>query len=74
MGTDAVTQQGTLSESRLEKVRRRAYDLWQQEGESHGRHEDHWAEAERQIDAEDTLAAEKSESPARVPVAPTPSD
>jgi hypothetical protein len=37
---------------REERVRARAYDLWQREGGSHGSHERHWSEASRQIDEE----------------------
>ena len=32
-------------------VRRRAYQLWQDAGEEHGRHEDHWRQAEREYAA-----------------------
>jgi hypothetical protein len=31
-------------------VRRRAYQLWQERGEAHGQHDDHWHEAEREYD------------------------
>ncbi|MDB6092677.1 MAG: hypothetical protein JWM32_239 [Verrucomicrobia bacterium] len=27
----------------------RAYELWQQSGSEHGRHEDHWYQAEREL-------------------------
>ena len=33
----------------LEKVRHRAYSLWQRDGESHGRDQDFWYLAEKEI-------------------------
>lgn len=42
-----------MAEDREERIRRRAYDLWQREGAPEGRHQDHWHEAVAQIDAED---------------------
>jgi len=39
---------------RQELVRRRAYEMWEQQGRPHGRHADHWIVAERELaDAED---------------------
>jgi len=38
--------------SRDERVRARAHDLWEAAGRPTGRAEDHWAEAERLVDAE----------------------
>lgn len=39
-----------MSDDRHDAVSRRAYELWQQEGGDHGRHEDHWQRASREID------------------------
>ena len=39
-----------------ERIRRRAYDLWEQEERASGEHEAHWARASREIEAEDALA------------------
>jgi Protein of unknown function (DUF2934) len=36
---------------RVEAIRRRAYEIWQAEGQIEGRDKEHWAEAEKQIDA-----------------------
>lgn len=36
-----------------ERIRQRAYEKWQKEGETHGWHDRHWAEAEQEISAED---------------------
>lgn len=35
-----------------ERIRARAYELWEREGGSHGSHERHWLEATRQVEAE----------------------
>jgi len=37
---------------REERIRARAYALWEQAGRPEGQEADHWAEAERQVDAE----------------------
>jgi hypothetical protein len=42
-------------EKHLEKVRKRAYQKWLDEGEGHGRHEDHWRDAQREIAAEEDI-------------------
>ena len=42
----------------LEKQRRieqRAYLFWEAEGQPHGRHEEHWIRAARQIEAEEEV-------------------
>ena len=36
-----------------EKIRRRAYEIWQSAGSPEGRGEEHWAQAAREIEAED---------------------
>ena len=35
------------------RIERRAYMFWEAEGQPHGKHEEHWRLAARQIDAED---------------------
>jgi Protein of unknown function (DUF2934) len=60
----AVTQPGSgitgaevalADDDHHEKVRRRAYQIWLEEGQAHGRAEEHWREAERAIAAEDDV-------------------
>lgn len=41
-----------MADDREERIRQRAYDLWQREGAPEGRDQDHWHEAAAQIDAE----------------------
>jgi len=36
-----------------ERVRVRAYELWERDGRPHGRNDEYWAEALRQIQQED---------------------
>ncbi len=33
-----------------EKIRGRAYELWEQEGRPHARHREHWAKAEQELE------------------------
>ena len=38
-----------MSDDRHAKVSRRAYELWEQDGGEHGRHEDHWHQANLEL-------------------------
>lgn len=49
---------------RVDRVRRRAYELWEREGQPHGAHEAHWYEATRQIDGEDQASGAAGRAPA----------
>lgn len=40
--------------NREQKVRDRAYQLWIEEGQPHGRSDDHWRRARELVDAEDS--------------------
>ena len=51
-----------MRSNREERIKQRAYELWQTEGHGHGRHEDHWHRAEREIAAEE---AGSSKTPRR---------
>ena len=42
-----------------ERIRDRAYAIWEREGRPHGRDRDHWAEAEREIANEESGPAPK---------------
>ena len=37
---------------REERIRVRAHEIWEHEGKPHGRHGEHWRQAEEEIDAE----------------------
>ncbi|HEV7246095.1 MAG TPA: DUF2934 domain-containing protein [Shinella sp.] len=43
----------SMTDDREEKIRKRAHELWQQEGEPHGKPDDHWFQAAREIDQGD---------------------
>jgi hypothetical protein len=38
-----------MSEDRHHRIREEAYKLWEKEGQPEGRHDEHWSEAERQV-------------------------
>jgi hypothetical protein len=40
-----------------ERIRARAHEIWIQEGRPEGRHDQHWEQACREIEAEDAAAA-----------------
>ena len=42
--------------TRDDRIRIRAYEIWQREGRPEGRHEQHWVEATREIDEEEAAA------------------
>jgi hypothetical protein len=42
-----------MSTDREEKIRSRAHQIWEREGGTHGRHQEHWAQATHEIDNED---------------------
>lgn len=44
-------------QDRAERVRRRAHDIWERDGRPDGRHDEHWAQAEAEVD--DEIRAEK---------------
>jgi hypothetical protein len=52
-----------MSSDREEKIRRRAYDLWEIEGRPEGRHHEHWERAAREVEAEEGGSAEDAEIP-----------
>jgi len=57
MKTPVVTSRRSLHMTRDDRIRIRAYEIWQREGRPEGRHEQHWVAATGEIDEED--AAER---------------
>lgn len=45
------------------RVRERAHQLWEQEGRPHGRDADHWDQATREVDAQDSAAPPEKKAP-----------
>ena len=37
------------------RIEQRAYSFWEAEGQPHGRHEEHWRRAARQVEAEEEV-------------------
>ncbi|RWO02463.1 DUF2934 domain-containing protein [Mesorhizobium sp.] len=42
-----------MSDDKHERIRRRAYEIWEREGQTHGLHERHWNQATLEIENED---------------------
>jgi hypothetical protein len=41
-----------MDTDREERIRRRAHEIWEREGQPHGRDREHWSEAAREIEGE----------------------
>lgn len=64
-----------MSDDRHDRVRRRAYELWEQQGGEHGRDQDHWHRASAEIDgAEDVSVAAPDGTTMTMPVETTSDD
>jgi len=48
------------------RIEQRAYALWEAEGQPHGRHDEHWQRAAREIDTEETASAAVKRTSRRV--------
>jgi hypothetical protein len=46
-----------MDQERYRRIARRAYALWQAEGQPDGRHEEHWHRAMRELEAEEVGSA-----------------
>jgi len=44
-----------VNTGKQKRIEQRAYLFWEAEGQPHGRHEEHWHRAARQIEAEEEL-------------------
>lgn len=52
-----------MSDDRSGSIRDRAYEIWQAEGEPHGRDQEHWTQAERELnEGEEGEAAHAAEA------------
>jgi Protein of unknown function (DUF2934) len=52
-----------MHKTREQRIRERAYAIWQREGEGHGLHDAHWRQAEVEISAEDADGAPPASAP-----------
>ena len=55
-----------MNKDKEDRIRVRAFEIWQKSGQPEGSHDDHWHQATREIDAEDGIGT----SPATEQVAP----
>jgi hypothetical protein len=61
-----------------ERIRERAYQIWEREGKPHGRDAEHWQQAASEVDAEVAASADadvgepRTEEPARPAASPAP--
>jgi hypothetical protein len=66
-----------MRSDREERIKERAYAIWLAEGRAHGRHQEHWHRAEREIAAEETTGKAAgggtARRPSRARAAATPS-
>ena len=51
---------GQMAEDRNARIRERAYHIWLEEGQPHGRHDEHWHRAERELIEEENRLRENS--------------
>lgn len=42
-----------MSDDKHDRIRQRAFEIWEQAGQPHGDHESHWHQAVQEIEAED---------------------
>jgi hypothetical protein len=57
------TREKSMHSGDNERVRQKAYDLWEKEGRPEGKHEDHWHRATREHDVAGTIAPNGSRTP-----------
>lgn len=53
-----------MSDDREQRVKERAYQLWESEGRPSGRQDEHWGQARREIEEEDQGRASAEDRPA----------
>ena len=52
-----------MSDDQEARIRLRAHAIWEEQGRPLGRHEDHWRQAARELDATDLADPDPSEAP-----------
>lgn len=56
--------------NREQRIRERAYSIWESDGRLNGRHEDHWFQAERELgEAEPQISTDAGDEEAIAPPA-----
>ena len=51
-----------MTSEREQRVKDRAYAIWEQEGRSDGQHQEHWVWAEAEVSAEERIAPDEAQS------------
>lgn len=59
-----------MDQDREERVRTRAYEIWEREGRQDGGHEAHWQQAEQELREEEAGEGQPAEAAAAKPAAP----
>lgn len=54
-----------MNSEKQRRVEERAYALWEAEGQLHGKHEEHWHRAAREVESEKTASRAVKRSPRR---------
>lgn len=61
-----------MESSREERIRQRAYEIWERDGRPHGRDAEHWQQAAAEIDAETAPAGAEAASEQQARPSPNP--
>ncbi|TPJ72800.1 DUF2934 domain-containing protein [Mesorhizobium sp. B2-6-2] len=54
-----MTEDRTMATDKYERIKRRAYEIWQRGGEANGQDEEHWRQACEEIEREDNGLGEQ---------------
>jgi hypothetical protein len=55
-----------------DRIRRRAQTIWEREGRPEGRHQEHWAQARQEIEAEEAASPSRTAAPDDAPTPTAP--
>lgn len=64
---DPQVDEHAIADAAYDKIRRRAYEIWEREGRPSGRQHEHWAQAEREVLNEAGIAARPGSAEGRQP-------
>ena len=54
-----------MTDDRQERIRNRAHQIWQEEGQPAGQHERHWHQAVADVDRQDAVGTSAAKKPAK---------
>jgi len=61
-----------MDQDREQRIRTRAYEIWEREGRQEGGHETHWQQAEKELRDEEAGEQQPAEDAAAKPAAAAP--